>query len=77
VRKSVESADGQNAESGGLAEKGRTSIRGGSMARKAPRWNIAAERGLSSGTPGDSNERRRSSRWARQEDSERLNTRRK
>ena len=75
MRKSAESADGQNAESGGLAEKGKTSSRGGSRAREVPRWNIAAERGLSSGTPGDSNERRRSSRWARHEVSERLNTR--
>ena len=43
VRKSAESADGQNAEGGGAAEKGRTSRRGGSRLREAPRWNIAAE----------------------------------
>ena len=34
MRKSAESADGQNAEGGGLAEKGRTSSRGGSKKKK-------------------------------------------
>jgi len=37
MRKSAESADGQKAEGGGLAEKGRTSSRGGSRERKALR----------------------------------------
>ena len=61
MRKSAESADGQNAEDGRLAEKGRTLSRRGSRERDIPRENIAGERGLSSGTPGASNERRRSS----------------